>query len=321
MSELRFHPFLGTWVITATHRQDRTFLPPAEGCPLCPTWPGGPATEMPEPSYEIAVFDNKFPSLSQDPSEPSVSGAAWMPVEPSYGVCEVVCYSDDHDATFATLPIERARQLVRVWKHRWQALAADDRLEYGFIFENKGREIGVTLTHPHGQIYGYPFLPPNVLQRLEEERAHLAKNGTTLWDDWLGFELNVGSRIVRETAEFVTVAPFFARFPYEAWIVPKSPIRNLAEMEPFEMDSFGEAIHDLANRYDRLFGFSLPYVMAMHQEPLKRQHPYTRVSVEFMPLHRTSDKLKYLAGSETGAGTFVTDLLPEVAAARLRAAI
>src|ERR1041385_7228857 len=162
MSELRYHPFLNQWVITATDRQERTFEPPADYCPLCPTKSGGFPTEIPLSAYDIVVFENRFPSLRLPALLAGVEGSELMPVRPSAGVCEVVCYSDVHDATFATLPLSQVRKLVRVWKERYESLCALPDVEYVFIFENKGKEIGVTLSHPHGQIYAYPFIPPPI---------------------------------------------------------------------------------------------------------------------------------------------------------------
>jgi UDPglucose--hexose-1-phosphate uridylyltransferase len=160
MSELRWNPTLEEWVVTATQRQDRTFFPPPDYDPLAPTHPGGFPTEIPAPTYEIAVFENKFPSFRRDPPQPAVAGTELEPVEMSRGVCEVVCYTPRLDAELATLPLKKVEQLVHVWTDRYEALGARDYVHYVYIFENKGREIGVTLAHPHGQIYAYPFVPP-----------------------------------------------------------------------------------------------------------------------------------------------------------------
>src|ERR1700712_2990806 len=119
MSELRHHPLLDQWVITATHRQDRTFLPPDDYCPLCPTKPGGFPTEVPFEHYDIVVFENKFPSLKTPAPDPAVAGSDLLPVRPSIGVCEVVCYTDDHHKTLATLPLSQVRKLTRVWRERY----------------------------------------------------------------------------------------------------------------------------------------------------------------------------------------------------------
>ena len=126
MSERRWNPVLGEWVITATHRQDRTFLPPADACPLCPMKPGAPPTEIARADFEIAVFDNRFPALRPDPEEPAVEGSDLTPVEPSFGACEVVVYTPNHQSTLASMSLERVRRLIAVWAHRTLVLGARD---------------------------------------------------------------------------------------------------------------------------------------------------------------------------------------------------
>lgn len=317
MSELRYHPFLDQWVITATHRQDRTFFPPADYCPLCPTQPGGFPTEVPLEDYEIVVFENKFPSLSDPPPDPAVPGSALMPARPASGVCEVVCYTADHEATFADLPLSRVRQLTRVWRDRFVDLSHRPGIEYVMIFENKGREIGVTLSHPHGQIYAYPFLPPTVAQRVANERAYSESNHKSLWDAWMQDEAE-SPREVWRNESFAAIVPYFARYPYELWIAPFGEVRSLEEMAPAVLDDLAEILLEAARRFDALFGFSLPYMMAMHHAP--RGHDGGRFFVEFLPPHRTAEKLKYLAGSEACAGAFINDTLAEESAALLRQA-
>jgi UDPglucose--hexose-1-phosphate uridylyltransferase len=367
MSELRFHPFLDQWVITATHRQDRTFHPPADYCPLCPTKPGGFPTEVPFSSYDVVVFENKFPSLSMLPPKPAVDGDDLMPVRPSVGVCEVVCYSDDHDATFATLPPLQVRKLVRVWKERYEQLAEVPEIEYVFIFENKGKEIGVTLSHPHGQIYAYPYIPPVLRIEIESERRHWERARRPLMEDWLASELNLpeepsgteaklmnvppsalvtgelvpeqpiipiplepeeggrgkgglpnGPRLVWQNETFAAIVPFFARYPYEVWVAPKRHIPSLKEMTESELDDLAQILHVVTKKYDGLFGFSMPYILAMHQRPTLPGYEFSWFHVEFYPPYRTETKLKYLAGSEAGAGAFINDTLPEETAKRLR---
>jgi UDPglucose--hexose-1-phosphate uridylyltransferase len=318
MSELRYHPFLRQWVITATHRQDRTFHPPDGYCPLCPTKDGGFPTEIARPDYDIAVFENKFPSLRPDPEEPGVEGTALTPVRPSEGVCEVVCYSSDHDATFATLPLSQIKKLARAWKDRYVALCEREEVEYVFVFENKGKEIGVTLSHPHGQIYAYPFIPPVLREELAAEREHFEEHERPLMHDILREELDSGLRVVWENARFVAFVPFFARYPYEVYVTTKEHVRSLAWMDDLFLDDLAEALHTVAKKYDALFGFSMPYVMAMHQEPAVAGYEFSWFHVEFYPPYRTESKLKYLAGSEAGAGVFINDTLAEESAVRLR---
>lgn len=318
MSELRFHPFLNEWVITATHRQDRTFLPPDDYCPLCPTKPGGFPTEVPFEDYDIVVFENKFPSLKEPPPEPAIEGNPLLPVRPSHGLCEVVCYTDEHDKTLATLPYSQVRKLTRVWQDRYTELGESKRVEYVFVFENKGKEIGVTLSHPHGQIYAYPFIPPVPLKELESEKRYFQENGRPLMQDWLDFEMKDGRRIVWQNDTFVAVIPFFARYPYETYIAPRRHLNSLSAMTARDLDGLAEAILQVARRLDGLFRFSMPYIMLMHQQPTVPGFDFNWFHVEFYPPYRTKDKLKYLAGSEAGAGAFINDTLPEEKAEEMR---
>jgi UDPglucose--hexose-1-phosphate uridylyltransferase len=317
MSELRWHPFLGEYVVTATHRQDRTFFPPPDFCPFCPTTRDGAHTEIPFETYEIAVLENKFPSFSATPPKPSVSYGEFFGVAPASGVCEVVCYTPDHYTTFAQLGVSRIRNLCEVWKERYVSLLSRNEVEYVFIFENKGAEIGVTLTHPHGQIYGYPLVPEICVRRHRHESAHLTKTGEPLADTWLREELETGDRIVFREKGFVAVVPFFARFPYEVHIVPEKNLSDIGKFTADDLDGLANALDRLTRAYDRLFGFSLPYIMGFYQHP----DPATRFVAQFTPPHRTEQKLKYLAGSEAFCGVFIVDALPEETAASLRAAL
>jgi UDPglucose--hexose-1-phosphate uridylyltransferase len=319
MSELRWHPFLSEWVVTATHRQGRTHLPPEERCPLCPTKPGGPTTEAPFADYDILVFENRFPAFRRDPPEPSVVGTGLCPVCPSEGVCEVVCYSPRHDATLASLPLLQTRKLVRVWRDRTVALGTLGEVIYVLIFENRGREVGVTLTHPHGQIYGFPFVPSVPARTLAAESVHWKRTGRALVDDWILEESADGRRIVASGPWFVVVCPFFARFPFESWIVPTAPWTSLAEVGPDGLDSLAEAVHTMSRAYEALFEGPTPLMLVVHQAPTDGvARPWTRLRVEFLPLKRAEGKLKHLASVEAGAGAFLTDTLPEDCALALR---
>jgi UDPglucose--hexose-1-phosphate uridylyltransferase len=320
MSELRWNPIAEEWVVTATHRQDRTFMPPAGYCPICPTAPGGFPTEVPAETYEYVVFENKFPSFKREPGDPAVQGTELMPVRPSTGICEVVLYTPQHSGTLADRSVEETERLVQVWQDRYQELGARPEIEYVFIFENKGEAIGVTLPHPHGQIYAFSYLPPKIERELESQAKHHARTGRCLHCDVLAEELADGRRIVAENAHFVTLIPFYARYPYEVHLYARSHLPSIADFGPAERLAFAELLKRVMLKYDGLFGFSLPYMMVMHQQPTDgRAHPGCHFHVEFYPPHRTAQKLKFLAGCESGAGTFINDTLPEEKAAELRA--
>ncbi|HTZ63877.1 MAG TPA: galactose-1-phosphate uridylyltransferase [Solirubrobacteraceae bacterium] len=295
----RFDELRGEQVVYAIDRQERTFLPPADHCPLCPTQPGGAPTEIPFAHFEIAVFDNRFPALRAP-----------------HGAAEVVVYTDGHEGSLGTLSPPRARALMWVWRHRYLELGAHAEVEYVMAFENRGVEVGVTLHHPHGQIYAYPFLPPVPGNELQAD----ARLGGCAQCRLLARELNDGVRVVFENEAIVVYVPFAARWAYEAHVVMRTHRPSLLDCEPRELDGLASGLQALVRGYDALFDRPFPYVMAVHQAPSDgraRGH----VHVEFYPPLRTATKLKYLAGSEQGAGTFISDTLPEESAPVLRAAI
>lgn len=329
--ELRHDELRGEEVVYAIERQERTFLPSAEHCPLCPTRPGGEPTEIPAASFEIAVFENRFPAF-QSPR----------------GAAEVVVYSDAHTGSLGTLPRERGRALMWVWRHRYAELGAREEVAYVYIFENRGVEVGVTLHHPHGQIYAYPFLPP--VPRLE--LAADKRLGGCAPCALLERELADGRRVVYESEQVVICVPYAARWAYEAHVLMRAHRPSLIECEPSELDALADALQALVRGYDALFARPFPYVMAMHQAPTGgRAHAapgesghaargegghaargesghapcgesaHGHLHVELYPPLRSATKLKYLAGSEQGAGVFIADTLPEESARALRAAI
>lgn len=323
MTERRRDPVTGEWRTFATHRQDRTFLPPADLCPLCPTRDGGPQTEVPWPSFDVAVFENRFPSFVPDPAPPSVAASGLYEVEPNLGATEVVVYSDAHDASLGSLGVERLRLLVDVWAERYAELSARDEVAYVFVFENRGETVGVTLHHPHGQIYAYPEVPALPAAELAAARAHLAERGTCVMCDVVAQERGEAVRLVARNDAFVAYVPFAARFPYEVHLTAHRHAPSLLDLSDPERDELAAMLSEIVGRYDALFGFALPYVMSMHQAPTDDGgwQSISHLHIEFTPLHRTAEKLKYLAGSELGAGAFLNDVAPEQAAAALRASL
>ena len=320
MTERRRDPLSGEWRTFATHRQDRTFLPPADQCPLCPTRNDGPITEVPWPEFEVAVFENRFPSFVPNPPEPSILASAMYDVEPSVGATEVVVYSDDHGASMGSLGVDRLRLLVDVWAERYAVLGGREEVAYVFVFENRGETVGVTLHHPHGQIYAYPEIPPRPAQELAEAREHLNARGTCVTCDVVAQERTEAVRLLARNDAFIAYVPFAARFPYEVHVTAHRHAPSLLDLSDPERDELAAMLSDVVNRYDALFGFELPYVMSMHQAPTDdgEWQSISHLHIEFTPFHRTREKLKYLAGSELGAGAFLNDVAPEQAAASLR---
>ncbi|MBU6529919.1 galactose-1-phosphate uridylyltransferase [Streptomyces sp. NPDC057245] len=309
-SEIRRDALLGDSVAVASHRQGRTYHPPADQCPLCPSR-GDRLSEIPDSSYDVVVFENRFPSLAGDS-----------------GRCEVVCFTSDHDASFAGLSEEQARLVLDAWTDRTAELSHLPSVEQVFCFENRGAEIGVTLGHPHGQIYAYPFTTPRTALMLRSLAAHKdATGGENLFDAVLAEELD-GERVVLEGEHWVAFVPYAAHWPYEVHLYPKRRVPDLLGLDEAARTEFPEVYLELLRRFDRIFGAGeppTPYIAAWHQAPFGHLEEFEGVTRDDFALHlelftirRTSGKLKFLAGSESGMNVFINDVPPERAAERLR---
>jgi UDPglucose--hexose-1-phosphate uridylyltransferase len=319
MSERRWNPILGEWVVTATHRQSRPFKPPKDYCPFCPTDDADYPTAIPDTDYDVAVVENGFPSLQPDPPAPAVEGSDLGPVAPAEGTCEVVLFTADHDAVVSEKPAAQFEKLVAVWGDRYRELGATESHDYVYIFENRGAEVGVTLEHPHGLIYAYPFVPPRVQTELDSSERHLAETGRCLFCEVLDEEVRDGRRVAAENESFTAVVPSFARWAYEVHVYADDHRPSLAAFDEEAVSDLGRILRTVQTQYDALFDFEMPYVMALHQAPTTGDHAeYVLFHAEFYPPYRTADKLKHLAGSELGAGTYINNKLPEEAAAELR---
>ncbi len=321
-SQLRFDRSTGQWVIIAALRQDRTYKPPADQCPLCPG-PTGLTSEVPAPDYDVVVFENRFPSLSgagePAPSPASTPAGAGFVSAPGHGRCEVICFSSDHTGSFAELEPAHARLVVEAWRHRTADLMAAPGIEQVFCFENRGEEIGVTLTHPHGQIYGYPYLTPRTAAMLRQAREHRKRHGGNLFADLLAREVADGGRIVARTELFTAFVPFAARWPVEVHIYPNRFVHNLIELDEDELDGFAQVYLDVLGRFDRMYPrLPLPYISALHQFADTEAQADGYFHVELMSIRRSATKLKYLAASESAMDAFISDVTPESVARRLR---
>lgn len=319
-TQVRFDRQTGQWVVIAALRQDRTYKPSANQCPLCPS-ASGLDGEIPAPDYDVAVFENRFPSLSGadgQPFELPDVGAADFVAAPGHGRCEVISFSSSHTASFASLEPPHARLVVDAWRHRSADLMGRPGIEQVFCFENRGEEIGVTLTHPHGQIYGYPFLTPRTSLHLDAARAHAARHGTNLFADILAHEVADGSRLVAREEAFTAFVPFAARWPVEVHLYPNRFVHNLGDLDDAELDGFASMYCDLLRRFDRLYPTPLPYISALHQYRDSNTQREGYFHVELMSVRRSPTKLKYLAGSESAMDAYISDVTPEDVAARLR---
>jgi UDPglucose--hexose-1-phosphate uridylyltransferase len=352
---LRWDALAGEWVIVAAQRQDRTFLPPPGECPLDPSSPGR-LTEIPAPDYDVVVFENRFPSLRGLPPSPPADGApadgapadgaaadgayaggpldavpflpggppetGGVPGRPAIGRCEVVCFTADHNASFASLSLRRVRTVLEAWADRTTVLSATPGIEQVYCFENRGEEIGVTLYHPHGQIYGYPFVTPRTAGMLRQLKAHTAAGRGNLFDVMVAGEEAAGTRIVGRNEHWTAFVPAAARWPYEILLFPARRVPSLPELGEDARAAFCDIYPDLLRRLDALFGVPLPYIAAWHQAPAGDEFACREfgLHLQLFSIRRAPGKLKYLAGSESGMGVWINDITPEEAALRLREA-
>ena len=317
-TELRWDAVVEEWVVVAGQRQGRTFKPPTDECPLCPST-SGRMTEVPSDDYEVVVFENRFPSLSMA-ATPAVDAALGAPaaLRPGTGRCEVVCFTPDHDASFASLTPGQVRTVLEAWVDRTLELQALPGVVQVVPFENRGEEIGVTLAHPHGQIYAYPFEPPRTVRLLAAERRHLARTGRHLSDDVLAAERADGRRLVAENAEWLAFVPAAARWPFEMHLYPTRRVADLPALDEQARVAFGGLYLEVLRRLDGLFGVQMPYVAAWHQRPTTAGPGECALHLVLFSSRRAPGKLKYLAGSESAMGVFINDIPPERAAAMLR---
>jgi UDPglucose--hexose-1-phosphate uridylyltransferase len=296
-AQLRYDALSDEWVAIAAHRQGRIFLPPANECPLCPTR-GEHLTEIPADDYDVVVFENRFPSFAGES-----------------GRCEVVCFSPDHDASFKDLPVSRVRTVLDAFTDRTAELSGLKGVEQVFCFENRGEEIGVTLHHPHGQIYGYPYITPTTRQNLASARKH---PGGDLYGDLLERERAEGERVVAGNELWTAFVPHAARWPYEIHLVPHRRVADFTELSDEEKDACAPLWLELTRRLDGLFGVAMPYVAAWHQAPVRVDRHLARLHLRLYSPRRAPGKLKYMAGSESAMGAWVNDVAPEQAASALR---
>jgi UDPglucose--hexose-1-phosphate uridylyltransferase len=315
-SQIRRDPLLDEWVIVASHRQGRTHLPPADQCPLCPSRDGR-ATEIPAADYDVVVFENRFPSLTPEPGQ--VPGGGAFQRQPGIGRCEVVCFTSDHGGALAELPVRRLRTVVEVWADRTLELGALPGVEQVFPFENRGEEIGVTLHHPHGQIYAYPFVAPRTARQLDVAREHRAATGGCRACSIIAAEAEE-ERLVARAPGWLAFVPFAARWPFEVHLYPTRHRPDLPALDEQERGGLAALLKEVLGRFDAVFDRPLPYMLTCHQAPVRRDRDLAHVHLEAFSVRRTAAKLKYLASSESGAGVFINDIAPEQAAELLRSA-
>ena len=308
-AETRYDEAQGEWIAIAANRQNRTYKPPADQCPLCPTH-GDRLTEIPAPDYEVAVFENRFPSLGG----------------PDGGRCEVVCFTSEHDKSFAELTEAQAGLVLDAWTDRTADLLARPDVRQVYMFENRGEEIGVTLAHPHGQIYAFPYLAPKMDRAVTQAAAYRERTGRNLFEDIVARE-SAEERVIEQNEHWIAFTPYAARWPYEAHLYPKRRTPDFTGLDDAQRAAFPSIYLSILQRFDGLFpppeGQSVnrtPYISAWHQAPKRATGAQTEIALhaEIFTVRRAPGKLKYLAGAESGMGAFASDTTPESAALALR---
>lgn len=320
MNHLRWNAVLGQWVVVSAHRQDRPQMP-SGWCPFCP------GSDKVPPNYDVFLYPNDFPALSLEapPSEPYTAAQGLFATTGARGACDVVLYSPNHTLPPSALPLESWRKVVGLWTSRSSELLSRPDISTMAVFENCGEAIGVTMPHPHGQMYAIPFVPPLIGMELKSSAQYAnAHGGACLFCDLLAGELEQKERIIFQNASFVGFVPFAARFPSEVSIYSRRHIGLLTDLTDAERSELAEAISVSRRKLDHLYGFLMPLMMAVKQAPRPvppgPPHPPYHFHVQMLPIQRSATKLKYLATVETGYGTFLADTRPEEKAEALRLA-
>lgn len=316
MAELRWHPFTKDWVMIASNRQNRPQMP-KDWCPFCPG-----SGKVPD-DYEVYKYDNDFPALSQNPSEPDDVANDFFKVKPSYGKCEVILYSPGHTTTLPELSVDHVTKLVDLWCERFDAISQDENIKYVFIFENRGNVVGVTMPHPHGQIYGYSFIPKKIELELDSAKEYHEEKGNCIFCDMLKEEKKFEKRIIFSNEHFTVFLPFFTEYPYGVYIFSNEHKNNISQFTPEERRSLASILRETVGMLDSLFDYNFPYMMCMHNAPVNTEEDvsdYYHFHIEFFPPMRSADKQKFNASSETGVWAHCNPTRPEDTAEELRAA-
>ena len=319
IGELRLDPLVNEWIAMAAHRQGRIFLPPKELCPLCPTT-GELLTEVPESDFEVVVFDNRSPSLRPPIGDWALPDQVGPDTDTGTagGKCEVICFTADHGKSFKDLTPARVRSLLEAWIDRTEELSREPYIAHIAPFENRGEEIGVTLSHPHGQIYAYSYLPPRVEKMLAAAVSYKNSTGKILFDEVIAREVRENERIVAQNDRWIAFVPYAARYPFEIHVAPLSPVADLTGLTPEDRDAFPELAIEVMKRLDGVFGIEMAYIAAWHQAPVRIGRDVLRLHWQITSVRRAPGKLKYLAGSESAMGAFIMDMRPEQSATQLR---
>ncbi len=307
MPELRWNPLLDTWTMVATNRQDRPHLP-KDWCPFCPS----EGKNLPK-DFDVLCYANDFPVLSQHPETTEATSFEVFKNKVAYGKCEVILYSPKHDIKLYELSDEHLLSLGNLWKNRYTELQKDKQIKYIYEFENRGEEVGVTMPHPHGQLYAYSWIPQKIKDELTNTKKYFAQHHRNLFDDLNQAEKSYKKRVVYENEHFIAYIPYFTDYPYGVFIVAKSSLSSFEDFDEKALINLMTTLKKVTAGFDKIFNRPFPYIMSIHQAPVNSPEwddckNHYRFHVEFYPPLRAKDKIKWYAGSEMGAGAAANPL-------------
>jgi UDPglucose--hexose-1-phosphate uridylyltransferase len=319
MAELRWNPLLATYTMVAANRQKRPDMP-KDYCPFCPG-----SGQVPD-NYDIYIYDNDFPVLTLNPGKPDIIPKPPYRSAENYGKCEVILYSPEHTITLPQLSKEHIFKLINVWTERFTALSSDEKIKYIFIFENRGEEVGVTMPHPHGQLYGYPYVPLKLETELNNCKDYYTRNKTCLICDMNNNETTFGKRIITENNSFIAYLPFFTDYPYGVFIVSRNHQQTFRDFSDEEKMDLAVIMKNVTGAFDNLFDRLFPYMMCIHQTPVncpeyRDSKDFYHFHIEFYPPLRDAKKIKYYASSEMGAWAAANTHSVEKTAVELRSSL
>lgn len=316
MGEFRYNPLLDDYTIVAGNRQNRPDMP-KDYCAFCPG-----SGKVPD-NYDVLKYDNDWSSMKGNPDDPLEIDSELYHTDKSFGRCEVILYSSDHNKSLWELPLDHIKKLVDLWQERYIDISKLDYVKYILTFENRGEEVGTTQPHPHGQIYGYGYMPLRARVELDNSKKYYEKHHESLILKIRDEEMRLKDRVLIENDDFVAFLPFYTDYPYGAYIVTKGELHNFSEFTEENKKNFAHILRDLLGTYDTLFDRRFPYMMAIYQSPLHQEEykdadNYYHFNVKFFPPLRGKNSIKWNASSETALWAKTNPMVVEETAKELR---
>lgn len=318
MPELRWNPLLDTWTMVAANRQKRPDMP-KNWCPFCPS----EGNDKVPANFDVLLYPNDYPVLSRNPEAVGERESVLYSSTEAYGQCDVVLYSPEHNAVLSDLSQAHVEKLVKLWKTRHEELAKDEQIKCIFPFENRGAEVGVTMPHPHGQIYSYSFVPLKIETELANCEAYYMKEEKNLFQVMNETEIEDGRRIVTENDSFVAYIPHFTDYPFGVFVVAKENLQTFEDFTAKNISDLAAMLKLLNKTFDAIYDKLFPYMMCIHQAPINCLEwddceDYYRFHIEFYPPLRAENSIKHMASSESGGWAATNTVLVEDAAKIMR---